>query len=80
MGDLILIIGKKDRKQLLSYADKWKKCCNRAEQKMLEHQYGVKYLALFELPYFDPIRMVIFDPMHNMLLGTAKHMLNIWEK
>ena len=71
---------KRDRKLLLSYADKWKNCCNRAEQKKLEHQYGVKYSVLFELPYFDPNRMVLIDPMHNLLLGTAKHMLNVWKE
>ncbi len=32
---------------------------------------------MLELPYFDPVRMCIVDPMYN-LLGTAKHMLSVW--
>ena len=27
---------------------------------------------LLKLPYFDPIRVHVIDPMHNLLLGTAK--------
>ena len=26
-----------------------------------------------KLPYFDPTRMLIVDPMHNLFLGSAKH-------
>ena len=28
--------------------------------------------------YFDPIKMHVVDPMHNLLLGTAKRMFKIW--
>ena len=30
---------------------------------------GVRYTELSRLPYFDPIRMTVIDPMHNILLG-----------
>ncbi len=40
---------------------------------------GIKYSILIELPYFDPIRFTIVDPMHNLFLGTAKHMMKrVW--
>jgi hypothetical protein len=40
---------------------------------------GVKYSVLLELPYFNPIRFTVVDPMHNLFLGTAKHMMKkIW--
>ncbi len=36
---------------------------------------------LYDLPYYEPIRMVIIDPMHNLFLGTAKHfMTNLTRK
>ena len=44
----------------------------------LEKKYGVRYSELFRLSYFDPIRMHVIDPMHNLLLGTAKHMFKTW--
>lgn len=35
---------------------------------------------LCELDYFDCIRFFVIDPMHNLNLGTAKHMIkNIWQ-
>ena len=33
---------------------------------------------MLELEYFDPIRMTILDPMHNLFLGTAKRCFNLW--
>ena len=30
-------------------------------------------MSLFRLPYFDPVHMLVLDPMHNLFLGTAKH-------
>ena len=31
-----------------------------------------------ELPYFNPIRNTIIDPMHNLFLGTSKHCMELW--
>ena len=39
---------------------------------------GVRYCVLSKLPYFDPIRFHVIDPMHNLLLGTAKHIVATW--
>ena len=39
----------------------------------------VAYLS-FKLPYVDPVAMCVIDPMHNLLLGTAKHMVRIWKE
>jgi hypothetical protein len=47
----------------------------------LESHYGYRYSALLDLPYFDPVRMTVIDPMHNLFLGSAKHVLkDIWIK
>ena len=45
----------------------------------LESKFGCRYSVLLELPYFDPVRMLVIDPMHNLFLGTAKHTLkDLW--
>ena len=45
----------------------------------MESELGVRYSELLRLPYFDPIRMLIIDPMHWLYLGIAKHLMrNIW--
>ena len=41
----------------------------------LEMKLGVRYSILLDLPYFDPVRFSTIDPMHNLLLGTAKYLL-----
>ena len=46
----------------------------------IERETGVRYTVLLELPYFDPARMCIIDPMHNLFLGTAKKMIELWKE
>ena len=41
------------------------------ERDVFFRMHGVRYSELNRLPYFDPIRMTIIDPMHNILLGTS---------
>ena len=48
------------------------------EQNRFTKLRGVRYSALLEIPYFDPIRFHVIDPMHNLLLGTAKHIMETW--
>ena len=43
-----------------------------------ESQRGVRNCALLDLPYYDPIRFVAIDIMHNLYLGTGKHMFVTW--
>lgn len=33
---------------------------------------GMRYSILHELPYFDPTRFVVVEPMHNLFLGLIK--------
>ena len=32
---------------------------------------GVRWFEFARLPYFDPVRMTIIDPMHNLLIGAT---------
>ena len=40
-----------------------------AQQERMESQAGLRYSSLLQLPYFDALRMLIVDPMHNLFLG-----------
>ena len=43
-----------------------------------KNKYGC-YSVVLELPSFDPIRIAIIDPMHNLYISTAKHFLkDVW--
>jgi len=55
------------------------KAKTKTEHNQLEGKYGCRYTVLLDLPYFDPVRMTLIDPMHNLFLGSAKHILKkIW--
>lgn len=43
-----------------------------------EAKYGVRYSVLLALSYFDPVRFTVIDAMHNLFLGTGKHMFQAW--
>ena len=50
----------------------------KTERDKLESEYGCRYSVLLQLPYFDPTQMSIIDPMHNLFLGSAKHLTKLW--
>ena len=52
----------------------------KASLETLEAKYGVRYSVLIDLPIFEPIRFPVIDVMHNMLLGTPKHVVKLWIK
>ncbi len=66
------------KEEHLKKAHEHKNCSTKASQKVIERDSGVCYSVLTQLPYFDPPRMCIIDPMHNLLLGTSKHMVEVW--
>ena len=55
-------------------------CNTQTDQRKIEREYGVRYSVLLELPYYDAPRMCVIDPMHNLLLGTAKHTIEVWKQ
>lgn len=56
------------------------KCNTKTERAKKEAELGCRYSVLLDLPYFDPPAMLAVDPMHNLFLGTGKHMISIWIK
>ena len=60
-----------------------RKCNTTNAIETLQTETGIKYSVLIDddLPYFDPIRFTIVDPMHNLFLGTAKCVMKkLWLK
>ena len=55
-------------------------CVTKSAQESLESETGVRYSVLIDLSLFDPISFVAVDPMHNTMLGTAKHVMSFWTK
>ena len=57
----------------------WKHAITLSQRHEIERKYGVRYTELLRLSYFDTSRFTVVDPMHNMLLGTAKQITHIWK-
>ena len=62
------------------YAYKELTAKTKAEKRVVKQTYGARYSVLFELPYYDCIRFVVIDVMHNLFIGTSKHVINVWKE
>ena len=62
-------------------AEGWKRCTNEAERIRHVKHTGVRWSELLRLPYLDPIRFLVVDPMHNLFLGIVKTVVkDLWIK
>jgi hypothetical protein len=52
-------------------ADSWRTCTSDAGRKAHTLRTGVRWSELLRLPYFNPVRCVLIDPMHNLFLGVC---------
>lgn len=59
-------------------AMKYKHAKTAKERHDIEKMHGVRYTVLLSLPYYDAIRFCMIDPMHNLLLGSAKTFVKSW--
>ena len=55
--------------------NEWRGCYNDSQRKACVHASGYLYTPLNDLVYFDAIRFAVIDPMHALLLGLAKHLM-----
>lgn len=58
----------------------WKHAQTLKKQQDIERVYGIRFSELLRLPYYDSIRFSVVDPMHNVLLGSAKHIVVLWKE
>ncbi|OAD79378.1 hypothetical protein PHYBLDRAFT_162452 [Phycomyces blakesleeanus NRRL 1555(-)] len=56
----------------------WANTLNNTERTRLEKENNTWWSELHQLSYFDPVHFTVIDPMHNLYLGTAKRMIQIW--
>lgn len=60
-------------------AEDYRNATTAKDRKIIERESGCRYSVLLELPYYNIVRCCVVDPMHNLLLGTAKRMLTVWK-
>ncbi|PKC01816.1 hypothetical protein RhiirA5_298088 [Rhizophagus irregularis] len=54
------------------YAHEWLRCFSKPSREAHFKEHGVRWSELLRLPYMDPIRFAVVDPMHCLFLGVAK--------
>jgi len=55
----------------------WKNAESKKKQKSLYKSNGIRWSELLRLPYWDPTRHVVVDPMHNLFLNLIQHHFRI---
>lgn len=63
----------KDVEDLRSKAEAWRAAPTRKLQGDLFSKNGLRWTELWRLPYWDPPRMLVVDPMHCLLEGLAQY-------
>ncbi|GET63698.1 hypothetical protein RIR_e11806_A0A2N0NM06_9GLOM [Rhizophagus irregularis DAOM 181602=DAOM 197198] len=54
------------------YAYEWLQCNSKSSRDTHFKEHSVKWSELLHLPYMNPIRFAVVDPMHCLFLGIAK--------
>jgi hypothetical protein len=54
------------------YAREWLQCNSKSSREAHFKVHGIRWAELLRLPYMDPIRFAVVDPMHCLFLGVAK--------
>jgi hypothetical protein len=54
------------------HAKEWLECNSKSTRDNHFKEHGVRWSELLRLPYMDPIRFAVVDPMHCLFLGVAK--------
>ena len=58
----------------------WKHATTVKKWQDIEREYGVRFSELLRLPYYDSIWFSVVDPMYNVRLGSAKHIMVLWKE
>jgi hypothetical protein len=55
----------------LKFAQEYAECATQGSRDEFVKKHASRWFELARLPYFDVCRMVVIDPMHNLLLGSS---------
>jgi hypothetical protein len=70
---------KRDNISNREQANLWINAGTMAEREKIEHEFGTRWSELHRLEYFDAVRCTVIDGLHNLYLGTAKKMIQMWK-
>ncbi len=62
----------RDVKEIKKNALAWKNCKTEEQRRTHVSETLVRWSEIHRLPYFNPVRFLVIDPMHCLFLGIAK--------
>ena len=65
----------KDPNEHLEVALEWRRCKSNEARKKHAKEIHARWSEMLRLPYFDPIRFLPVDPMHNLFIGIASFII-----
>ena len=68
----------RSKEQHCAAVEELKKEVTKTGLQAAESASGLRYSVLLALPYFDPIEFTAIDSMHNLFLGSGKHVFEVW--
>ena len=80
MGDSNGVFLHRTRQEHMDYGKQWRKADTPAERKAISKNTGFRWTPLLLLEYFDPSRMLVLDPLHNIWEGLFKDLLKQFVK
>ncbi len=54
-------------------AEAWRDAVSEEARQALFDTHGIRYSEFLRLPYWDPTKYTVIDPMHAILLGNLRH-------
>ena len=59
-------------------AQEWKDLGTQKARDKLAQETGCRWSSILLLEYYDSVRFLAIDAMHNLYMGTAKNILKVW--
>ncbi|KAL5499154.1 hypothetical protein ACEPAH_1672 [Sanghuangporus vaninii] len=73
MGDVSRTYEERNASTMREHAMSWLVASSEKERDDMEKRTGVRWSELWRLPYWDPTKQLVVDPMHCLLLGLVQN-------
>jgi hypothetical protein len=61
----------RNRDHMMGIAESWLNASSEEQREEIYKKHGIRWSELWRLPYYNPIKQIVVDPMHCLLLGLV---------
>jgi hypothetical protein len=62
---------RRDSDEMRMVAEQWRDASSEKQRDEIFNEHGVRWSKLWRLPYYEPTKNIVVDPMHCLLLGIV---------